>query len=193
MATFLTLLASAIFIAAFIIYNKNLFKGQFTSHPVSWVLFTVITLVNSTSYFAMSGDWVKTLVAFTDCAVCIITLVVLLVTRRGTKKAVELADWVILGIGLIAILSWWLFRSATIGNLIIQGAAVIAFIPLYRAPQNEPPLPWFLWGSAFILQVSVVMLRWQGNVFDLVNPLQCLTLHAGLVILILRSRHLALA
>jgi len=43
---------------------------------------------------------------------------------------------------------WWVFRSATYANLILQVCILVSFIPTYRTvwnnPKTEKALPWFI-------------------------------------------------
>jgi hypothetical protein len=189
-ATILTLAASAIFLIAFVLYNRDLFAGRSSPSMASWILFCIITTTNSASYFAMTGDWVKTVVTFTDCFICYVTLA-FLVTRRASLKRFAASDWVVIGICAIALGTWWFYRSATAGNLIMQTAAVLSTVPTYRGvisdSRAEPAAPWLLWTFAFMLQLTVVILRWEGHWADLANPIQAGIVHLGIGLLALRK------
>lgn len=190
MATVLTLVASAIFLIAFVMYNKDMLAGKTSPSIVSWALFSFITAINSSSYLVMSGDWVKTVVAFTDCFICLITVTIALF-RKGDRSKLDLPDKLILAVGVLSLGVWWMFHSAMYANLILQGCYIFAFYPTYRNvmknPRNEPAIPWLLWAFAFVLSIVVVILRWERHPADFANPIMCLVQHAAIGLLALRK------
>ncbi|HUC01815.1 MAG TPA: hypothetical protein VMA75_02840 [Candidatus Paceibacterota bacterium] len=190
MATVLTLVASVIFLIAFVMYNKDMLAGKTSPSIVSWALFSFITVINSSSYLVMSGDWVKTVVAFTDCFICLVTLTILLL-RKGRGSKLDLPDKLILVVGALSLGAWWMFHSAMYANLILQGCYILGFLPTYRNvmkdSRNEPAAPWLIWAFAFVLSIVVVILRWEGHPADLANPIMCFVQHAAIGLLALRK------
>ncbi len=188
MAPVLALSASILSIGASMWYNIDLFRGRIRPNLSSWLVWTFITVLSSTSYFIASDDPVKALFAFTNSAACAVTFGIIL--WRGRFSSVGRADAVAATIGVFAGLLWLVGRSAAWGNLVLQLAIVVGCIPTYRsvlrAPSSEKPGPWLLWGLTFALAVIVVLMRWSGKPLDLVYPVVGLVLYSGIGVLALR-------
>jgi hypothetical protein len=187
----LGLLAGAISLLAFALYNKDVLAGRTQPNTVAWALFAFLVILNSSSYLAMSGDWVKSLLPLANAMACILTF--LLGLAFGKFKGLTGRNKVALSIGVVAALGWWLFRSATFANLLLQATIIIAFIPLiegvWRNPSIEKPLPWWLWSIAFTLNIGVVLMRWNGQWQDLGYPINVFVLHTLVAILCSRAQH----
>lgn len=177
--------AGSIHVTAFLIYHKQIFQG--TSHPniTTWTLWAFLSPLNCLSYIAMSNDWIKGLLPIASTSACLAVFVLSLF--KGKLSKLNFWDTVALIIGIVSILIWWHYCSAAYANLLLQISIVISFVPTYRGAWKdvniEKPLPWFVWASAYILTITVVFLRWQGQYQDLVYPINCLLLHAGVGIL----------
>lgn len=189
-AVFLGILAGALHLVAFGIYNRQIFKGTSKPNAATWTLWAILTVLNFTSYKAMSGDWVKSFLPTASSLACVATFVVALF--KGKLSRLNIYDSAALFIGLVAAGAWWYFNSATSANLIMQVAVLISFVPTYRGvwqdPKTEKALPWFIWSSAYILSIAVVVMRWQGQYQDLVYPVNCLILHAVVGVLARRRK-----
>lgn len=175
-------------IVAFVMYNRQLLKGKSKPNIISWLIWAFITILNFTSYNVMSGDWLKSLLPTVSSMLCVLTFVLTFFTGRFAR--VSWADMLALALGLFAAGLWHLLNSATYANLILQASIAIGFLPTFRSvwerPNNEPPIPWFVWCAAFSLGLIVVLLRWQGQYQDLVYYLNCLVLHLAIAVLSLR-------
>lgn len=183
MSTVLTLVASAIFLIAWALYNQGLIRGKSKPSIVAWVVFSFITLVNSSSYLSLSGTWVKTAVALTDCFVCISTSVLILVLLRPAWEDIDFWDRMAFVAGIVSIAAWAISGSPTVANVLIQSGYFFGMVPTarnaWKNSANEPALPWFIWSSAFVLSILVVVIEWAGNPWELINPIVCLVEHAG--------------
>jgi glucan phosphoethanolaminetransferase (alkaline phosphatase superfamily) len=188
---FIIAVGSLIFLVAFVIYNKDILRGNTRPNIVTWSLFALITLINSTSYISMTGDLVKSVLAFTDFFVCaIITFFILF---KGYYSKLSIFEKLVIVFSAASIFAWVIFRSATFANLLLQPGYILAFIPTYvnayKNPLTERALPWFLWAFSFILSIIVVIMRWEGAWQDIVNPSIALLLHFGVGMLALRKKH----
>jgi hypothetical protein len=110
---------------------------------------------------------------------------------KGKLSKLDFWDNIALTIGIMSVLVWQYYDSPTYGNLFLQPCIVISFIPTYRGviknrDTEKKSLVWFLWASAYILQIVIVFLRWEIW-YQLVYPVNCLILHAGVGILSLRK------
>ena len=177
----LGVIAGLIHIAAFIIYHKQILQGTSRPNRTTWTLWVFISTLNCISYIVMSRDIVKGLLPIASTIACIAVFVVSLF--KGKLSKLNLGDEIVLVLGFVSLFVWWAYHSATYANLLLQVCIFISFIPTYHGvwgnATNEKALPWFIWSSAYILTIIVVSLRWQGQYQDLVYPVNCLVLHAG--------------
>lgn len=181
LATALGTIAAAMHVAAFLLYNKQMLKGQSTPNTATWTMWAVTTTLNCITYLIMSNDVIKSLLPIISSLMCIGTF--LFALQKGKLGRLNVFDRFALAFGLIAVTVWWIFRNATAANMLLQIPIVISFIPTYlgvmRNPKLEKALPWFIWGSAYIFSLVTVVLRWQGQPQDLVYPLLCMISHTG--------------
>ena len=180
-ASFVISVASGVVqLAAFVLYNKQIFNGKSKPNTVVWTLWAYLTLLDSSSYTVMSGDMVKSILPIVSMALTVGTFSRALVHGKFAKIT-EKWDWVALVIGIIAGFIWWVFHSATYANLIVIFAIAISFIPLYRDLRKnrsiERPLPWLLWSLAYALNFITVWLRWRGHYVDFAYSFACFFLH----------------
>jgi len=185
----LGLIPGLIHFTAFLIYNKQMLKGESRPNTTTWTLWSVIATLNCISYIYMSGDAIKGVIAITGSILCVGTLMLSLV--KGKLSKLNRWDIYVLMVGVVAVIFWWIFRSATYGNLILQACFLISFIPTYKYviknPKNEKGLPWFIWGFAYLVAICIVLLRWNNQYQDLVYPILSCVTHGGLGFLTLRK------
>jgi hypothetical protein len=174
-------------ITASVLYNWKTFAGGASPNITSWFLWATITVLNFTSYKSMSKDWIKSALPTTNSLFCILTFFVALCF--GKVHAFNGYDIAVLTIGVIAASVWYVFRSSKAGNLLVQVALAVAFIPTFisvtAAPGNEIALSWFLWANGFLFQALVVIWRWKKEWVELVYPVGGVVLHFTVGILAL--------
>ena len=191
----LTLLSSLLFITFFVIYNKDIIKWSIKPNLITRSLFSLITLINFSTYFTFTNDILKSGLAMTDFFVCIV-VTGLIVFRKQYSKPSRF-EWAIILSALLALLCRYLFHSAIYANLLLQPSYILAFLPTYKNvrknPQDENALVWFMWALSFVLNIIVILILWQDVTASLVNPIIALTMHAGIGILALRKHKAWLA
>lgn len=185
--------AAAIHLSAYGVYARQTSRGETRLNTATWILWVFLSALNAASYLMMSGDPAKATVACAGAAACTITLAFAL--AKGKASPIAAWDGAALAAGLAAAAAWWIWRSATSANLILQAGFVISMIPTYRGiirdPASERPLPWFMWGSAYAVILAVVLLRWKGHPADLAYPCINLVTHSGVgwcIIILSRMR-----
>jgi len=173
--------AGVIHLTAYALYNREMILGRTRPNTCTWLLWSFLATLNTASYIAMSGDLVKAATPIAGCAACCLTLV--LSAWRGRLSRLDRLGWAVLGIGLGAGVLWWAGRDAAYANLLLQLAFVISNIPtlrgVWRDPAVERALPWFGFGLAYVLNVIVVLMRWQGQAIDLAYPVLSLLADGG--------------
>lgn len=185
----LTILSSVIFLVFFIIYNKDILKGTVKPNVVSWGLFSLITLINATTYIVFTHDIFKGALAFTDCFTCVV--ITCLILFKGQYTKLTIFEKIIILLSLLSLVLWFVLHKAMYANLLLQPAYILAFIPTlknaWKNPQNESSLVWLMWAFSFILTIIVILIRWQNVWADLINPFIALTLHTSVGLLALRK------
>jgi len=181
------------FLLAYLDYNRAVLKGDTKPNGATWAIWSSIALVSVSSYFASTGDFWKSILSFLNILLCVFTFVLALI--RGKYKPLDVTDWIALGLGIIAVIVWAVFRSATYGNMLVQVSIFIGFIPTWRSiwdnPLCEKERPWTMWSVSYALLFIVVILRWRGQYTDIVYPANCFVLHASVPVLCrLRIRYL---
>jgi hypothetical protein len=185
--------AGVLQLVAFGLYNKQVFQGTSTPNTATWTLWAFLTVLNASSYAAMTADLAKSILPIASALAGLGTFSYALFA--GKFRRIDPWDWLVLSIGIVSGLVWWWYQSATYANLIVVGAVVVSFVPLYRGllknPALEKALPWYVWTTAYVVLTVVGILRWKGQYQDLVYPVSMLFLHLAVGLLTLRTRPIA--
>lgn len=188
----LSVTAGVLHLIAFAVYNRQMIAGASVPNTATWTLWTFLTVLNVSSYQAMSADWVKSILPGLSSLACILTF--MFAVWKGKLSKLDLLDATVLAIGVISGFVWWYYQSAMYANLILQGAVALSFVPTLRGVWNDPScekaLPWWIWSSAYIFLIAVVMIRWNNQYADLAYPTNGLVLHGLVAIFVLRKRQL---
>jgi len=173
--------AAAIHLVTFAVYNLKTFRGKSIPNMATWTLWVFLSALGTASYIRMTGDWAKCILSVAGTTACIITFAFAL--AKGRMSRLDKWDKVVLAGGIMAGIVWWLTRSATYANLILQVCFAVSFIPtvrqVTRLPWLEEPLPWLLWTASHAVNLAVVILRWQGSWPDAVFPVNAIVCHAA--------------
>ena len=187
-----SLLTGVITLFGYIEYNRGILLGTCKPQAVSWALWTMATIFNLASYFVMTGDFLKASLSIVSSVACFFTFIYAIYKKN--YKPLSFLDGVTLGIGIISAIAWWQFHSAVYANMILQFAVIAAFLPTYRSvwknPRNENLTTWILFSFAYLFLSITVLLRWNGNIPELVFPFIGITMHSALVFLIVFCRRL---
>ena len=181
LSSMLAAVAAMIHLSAYVVYARQTNRGETRLNTATWILWVFLSSLNAASYLMMSGDPAKSLLSFAGATACTVTLIYAL--AKGKASPIAPWDAAALAAGLAAAGAWMVWRSATYANLILQAGFVISMIPTYRGifkdPAAEKPLPWLMWGSAYAVNLCVVLLRWRGHDADLAYPCINLVTHSG--------------
>lgn len=178
--------AGLMHIIAFVIYYKQMLVGTSRPNTSTWTLWVFISTMNCLSYIVMSKSIVKGLLPIASTTACIMVFFASLF--KGKLSKLNIGDEIVLVIGVFSLFVWWAYHSAIYANLLLQICIIISFVPTYRGIWKdfsiEKAWPWFVWSSAYILQIILVFLKWEIW-YQLVYPVNCLILHAGIGMLAL--------
>jgi len=181
--------AGIIQVIGYYFYSKQVIKNTSTPNSVSWTLWTFGTVVNLYSFASISHDWVKTFLPTVSTIAFLITYAIAL--SKGKFSWPKKIDLISFFVGLFALVIWWQYNSAAWSNVILQASVSISFIPTFRGvlknPNIEKPIPWFLWGSAYVVSFITICLRWNNEPLELVYPINCFFLHSAVGVLSLRK------
>lgn len=191
----LAIVSGCIYLSAYFLYYRQILSGKSKPNVASWTIWAFESGINFSSYIVMSGDWVKSVLPFLGTVACMAIFIYALFNGRFSKPTgFELSA---MGIGLLSLTVWKLTaisgipNSALYANMIIQFCVVVSFIPTFRGtwknPMTESYLPWFMWGFTYLASMSVVLMRWSGQYFDLAYYVIGTTFHLTVGFLALRA------
>lgn len=178
---------------AYLDYNRQVIKGATKPNGATWLIWSVVSAISTTSYLKMSGDVWKSVIPLLNIGLCIATFTLAVYLKKF--KWPDKWDFVALLIGVIAAVVWKHYGSAKYANLIVQFAILAGFIPMWRALTKKPtaenprpweceqPRPWLLWVTSYVLATIVVFLRWNNQWCDLVYQVNCVLLHSSVPLL----------
>lgn len=187
----LAIVACVVQVIAFAVYNRSILAKDAHPNVASWGIWAFITVLNFKSYQEMSQDWMKSALSTISSLLCIITFIVLVLMKREWKR-IDAFDVAAFCLGIVACIWWWYSNSPVYGYVILQASIIIGYVPtvrnVWRKPEDENPLPWFIWTVAFCINAVVVLLRWQ-QVLEFLYPVQCILGHMLIGVLSLRHRN----
>ena len=176
----IALLAGAINVYAFWMYNKDVFLDKGTKpNAATWSIWAIVTSVQATSYNAMGVHWSKLVVMGSDTILCVVTFLFLLFAGKFSKLDKE--SRLIIALSAIAFVSWQAV-SATWGNILSQIPYAMAFWPTIRDTRNrktlEVPRVWVLFTVSFAFSLIVVYLEWPDNKWEFLFPIVAIIMHS---------------
>lgn len=181
---------AAVDTAAYLLCNRAYWKGEAAPNLVAWGVWTYIAVLNAASYLVVSGDVVKTVVAFENMVMCAATFVLAVRRRPSGPLRVLPWEWGVGAIGFGAATAWAVFRDAFVANALVQFATAVSTVPVWvgqwKDPRREPLLPWMLWTGVYVGVFALVAARSRGDWRDFVYPAVYVFLHAAVVVLALR-------
>lgn len=167
-------------LTAITVYFQKAKLGSSTPNATSWLIWFVVSSINSLTYQFGTGDWVKAINAYVSTGNCIFMFGFCLI--RGRMKEIRKLDIIALFIVAIALFCWYISNDAWYGNVFIQLAVAISFlvtfIGLAKGTHHEHSLPWLLWTFCHSLTLLIVLLRWDNQLVSLLYPLLGISLNA---------------
>ncbi len=172
-------------------YFKQLIKKESIPNPATWIIWFVITILNTATYFlVVKGNfWVSLASAVLAFGISIIFITALIKGRFSPLRTVEIISLILaIGIGIF----WKVSGNPLIANIALQVIFLISFYPtahaLLTGVAREKSLPWFFAATSYLLQIINVMLN-PVTLFALVFPIVNLIGNGGVgVIAYLQNR-----
>ncbi len=174
MSELLSIAASLFMVAVVITYFLQVQNNLSTPNPATWLIWSVVTTMNSISYFfVVNGNWFKfSLSVVVAIGLSTIFLYTLRTGRFGKIGWVEILSFLMaVAIGLV----WKTSGNNSLANLSLQVVLAISFIPtikgLLSRELKERPLPWLLAVSGYSLQVLAILTDWNSDWVALAYPI----------------------
>ena len=162
LGVFLGTLAGLVHITAYVLYNRGILKGKCKPNNTTWTLWIFLALLNSSSYLKMSQDIIKSILPITSAAFRFITFG--LIIAKGKWKKLDKIDYIVLTIGITAGIMWYILKSATYANLILQLAYITSIIPTYRSIwKNKSRENYFVTVQVEVHKVNPYEILWIGK------------------------------
>jgi hypothetical protein len=143
-------------------YFKQVLKGESVPNPATWLIWFVVTILNTLTYFfVVKGNlWVSLASIVLATEILLIFLLSLFKGKFSRLGGVEIGS---LLLACIVGIFWQVSGDAVISNLCLQVIFVISFYPTFHnvwfKGYAEKPLPWFLSLGSYALQIVNVLLN----------------------------------
>lgn len=188
----LAITAASMHVAAFLLYKRNMGLGKAQPNPATWMLWVILTTLNCATYLTSTADVIKSALPIASSLANIYVFTVAL--QLGKFRPLDRLEKVILLLGVLTGLVWFLFHDAKAANLLLQIPIALSFYPTYRGvwrnPQTETRIfPWYLWSSAYLVSLVTIFLQWKydprpdDGMYQLAYPILCFFLHGGVGLL----------
>jgi hypothetical protein len=171
-------------------YFKQVFKEESIPNPATWLIWVVVTILNTLTYFLLSGGnfWIS----LASGAQAFMILVIFFFSLwKGKFSRLHAIDIICLVLALIIGIFWKISGNFVISNIALQALFTLSFYPtiygLLTKKAKEKPAPWFFAVGSYSLQIINILLN-PVSLFALVFPIVNL-LGQGIVgIIALRQR-----
>jgi len=141
---------------AFTHYFHSVWKWKTKPHVYTWFLFSLLLWI---SFFIQQdhGWGIGTWVLFADFICCFIAF---LVALKYGEKDITLSDKIFLLLGIIALISWLIFKTPYISVSLIILIDFLALLPTFRKcyskPDEETIVMYFISGCIFVLSLLAI-------------------------------------
>jgi hypothetical protein len=177
--------ATAIGIAGYIPYYRDIFRGTTKPHPFSWFLWALLAGIAFTAQAvkgAGPGAWASGISAVANFGICLASLV------HG-ERSIKGMDWLYLIAALAGLLSWLAAGDPLLAILLVTATNSLAFGPTFRKswdkPGEETANTYLL--SAVKWALSCTALE-SLSITTALFPFSSFVLNAALTILLLKGR-----
>ncbi|HYD35207.1 MAG TPA: hypothetical protein VD999_04025 [Vitreimonas sp.] len=156
MKEILGLLATAIALAGYIPYFRDIWAGRTKPHAFSWLVWGILTAIGFFSQIsdgAGPGAWVTGFTAL----VCVFIFSAAL---KNGRKDITALDWMSLVGAIFALICWWVTKTAFLSVLLISLIDLLGLVPTvrksYYKPYEETLITYVLSGFKFVLAIAAL-------------------------------------
>ena len=142
-------------------YLKQVVKNESTPNPTTWVIWLVVTIINSTTYFSIVGNkWIALSSAVTAIMVFLIFVLSLFKGKFTKLNKIDIASLILaVFIGIF----WQISGNAVISNISLQAVFIISFYPtihgLLIGVSKENYFAWSMGCCSYVLQIFNIFLN----------------------------------
>lgn len=170
-------------VSASLWYLSTIYRHETVLNPASWGLWSVLTILNTITYFFTSDAPIIALIpalsALSTTAVFISSLLL------HARVPLDWLDESAIIIGILSAGVWVGSGSAALASVTLQVAFMIGFLPTFRSlikkTSHEPLGPWILWVIAYLFTMAAVTQSGAGSAAEYAYPFMATTLHAAVV------------
>lgn len=175
MSQLLSVLASVLITIVMFCYARQVVLGTSTPNPATWLIWTVVTAMNTTTYFSVvQGNPWKT--AVTSIVAFMVFLIFVYSLARGKFTGMKWAEVACAATALCVGVFWRITGDVVLANLLLQLVFLISFTPtvlrLLRNESREEPFPWDLAVVAYSVMIGAIVADWgSGSPVALAHPI----------------------
>lgn len=177
MIEILSIVGGMILIAAFFFYFKSVAKNTSTPNPATWLIWFVIFMMNTITYFMVArGSLWQTLI--TIVAAIGVLCIFIYSLFKGKFARIGKIEVACLATALVVGIIWKTTKDPILANLLLQFIYAVSFIPMIIGLANgrlrEKTFPWVLAFSAYVPTIIIIIINWEtvswvGLVHPIVN------------------------
>lgn len=181
MSGYIALIVSAILIIGNVIYIKRIIQGTVIPTKSTWIIFSIVTGLNVSSFLTSKFDVVSGAYGITDFFMCLVIMTMALVYSRKSKVSFGNFEKYYLAGTSICVLFWVISDNPLQTNLLVQTLIIIGYIPtihniLLAKRSSEPKLVWTIWsiGSFSSLYPAIMKENPLAIVYSIRGMTMCL-------------------
>ncbi|MDB5183146.1 MAG: hypothetical protein JWO47_930 [Candidatus Saccharibacteria bacterium] len=134
MKEFLALTATALIIAAYAPYVKDIVRGKTKPHVYSWLISALVTFIAFGLQLSDSAGWG----AIPTCVAAVAGLLIFILSLRPGRASITKFDTVFFVIALTAAALWLIADQALLSVILIASVDILAFVPTFRKSWKNP-------------------------------------------------------
>lgn len=173
MTILLSIFASIFSLFSGISYIKQLIKGESIPNPVTWLIWLVVTIINTLTYFLVVEGSLWLSLSSITLAIVIATIFILSLLKGKFSKLGKI-EIISLFFAFVVGLFWKLSGNYIVSNISLQVVFLISFYPtlysLLKRETKEKSPPWFFASLSYTLQIINVFVS-GSPLFALVFPI----------------------
>lgn len=159
MTQVISIIASSCNFLSGVSYFKQLIKNESTPNPATWLIWVVVTIINTVTYFfVVENFWI-----FLASAVMASVIFIIFVTAlfKGKFTRINKVDTFSLLLAVAIGIFWLVSGNSVVANVSLQLIFLISFYPtlngLLTKQGKERPMPWFFALASYVLQIVNVL------------------------------------
>ncbi|MBN1585657.1 hypothetical protein JW899_04835 [Candidatus Uhrbacteria bacterium] len=137
----------------YVLYNIRATKGNSVPNPASWIIWTVMALIDTFWMADATGNWVTAAQFAIGTVGCIATFSFLV--GKGKMRKPKPIEWVIVSLEIPMVVTWLVLGHTQTAGWILLLIYLVSFCPMVREirtdPNRESAGPWAIWTAAYVL------------------------------------------